>query len=109
MAGKSNQGDQRRKADKCYDAKPEKAMSEGSLCELGVEEMSEGAWEEYRRQMEVEVVDRRLTALQTQYEVMGDEYLQELESPDRISGRRKGMTVCSTWTGSVQAAVIRLW
>ena len=42
--------------------------------------MGEGAWEEYRRQMKMEVADRRLTALQTQYEVMGGEYLQELES-----------------------------
>ena len=44
--------------------------------------MSEGAWEENRRQMEMEVADRRLTALQTQYEVMGDKYLRELESPN---------------------------
>ena len=44
--------------------------------------MSEGVWEEYRRQMEMQAADRRLAALQTQYEVMGDEYLQELESPD---------------------------
>ena len=27
-------------------------MGEDSRCESGVEEMSEGAWEEYRRQME---------------------------------------------------------
>ena len=57
-------------------------MGEDSRCELGVEEMSEGAWEDYRRQMEMEVAGRRLIALQTQYEVMGDEYLQELERPD---------------------------
>ena len=30
----------------------------------------------------MEVAGRRLIALQTQYEVMGDEYLQELERPD---------------------------
>lgn len=30
----------------------------------------------------MEVTGRRLIALQTQYEVMGDEYLQELERPD---------------------------